>query len=122
MLGKLYNHVNPLGGAPILHNWSYKKPEVYCMTHADFYNLGFLFRLLCKYDNNSWISYHSKPNIRLLESGSIICPITCHSNHLPLVCHSAVNDACQMYIQENVQKNALVDEVKMYCINLCVVS
>lgn len=79
-----------------------------------------MFCLLCKNDNNSWIAYHSKPNICFFESRSVICPIACYCNHLPLVCHSAVNNACQIHIQENMQNNISINKVNIFFISLSV--
>lgn len=36
--------------------------------------------------------YHGKANISLLQGRSIICPISCYRDNLPLFQHSAVDD------------------------------
>lgn len=40
-------------------------------------------------------SYHGKANIRFLQGWAIVGAVPCHSHHLPLVTHGAVDDSCR---------------------------
>lgn len=38
--------------------------------------------------------YHGKANVCFLQGWAIVGPVPCHSHHLPLVTHGAVDDSC----------------------------
>lgn len=107
--GKVWRLSQPLGGAWSLHSLrqsacdgtlntaEVKKRHLQILSHTTATETEKDIRW-GRGDKTEGDSHHGKANVSFLQSRSVVGPVSCHSHHLPLICHSAVNNSCQTHI------------------------